>query len=83
MAATLTGAQAFQPALVTRPASLYRSVSPAARLRLTAFARVPPNQAAKPTSWRARDGKLRTMSFLFEVVYYYGLYTQVCSVEPR
>ena len=29
MAAALTGVQASQPALVTRPAVLYRSVSPA------------------------------------------------------
>src|SRR4051795_10841510 len=67
MAAALTGVQRFQPALVTAPTFLSLPASAAAAFRATALARVPPNQAARPTSWRERDSVLRAMAELLRV----------------
>src|SRR3954452_9886386 len=67
MAAALTGVQRFQPALVTAPTDLSLPASAAAAFRATALARVPPNQAARPTSWRERDSVLRAMAELLRV----------------
>src|SRR4051812_5536038 len=61
MAAALTGVQRSQPALVTRPVAASLPASPAAALRATALASVPPNQAERPRSWSVRDRVLRAM----------------------
>src|SRR5206468_3414266 len=60
----LTGVHRFQPTLATRPVLFWPVASPAAALRATALASVPPNQAARPRSWKARDRVLRAMMSL-------------------
>src|SRR3954470_20420313 len=55
IAAALTGVHLFQPVLATRPVLSGSVVSAAAGVSATALARVPPNQAASPTSCRERD----------------------------
>src|SRR4029453_5579975 len=60
MATALIGVQASQPVLATRPALLGSDVWPAALLSATAFANVPPNQAARPRSCSNREGKFGT-----------------------
>ena len=50
MAAVFTGVHRSQPTLATAPVPLGESASAA-----DALASVPPNQAARPTSWSERD----------------------------
>src|SRR3954452_5672866 len=67
IAAALTGVHRSQPALATAPVALSLPASAAAALRATALARVPPNQAARPTSCSERDRVLGAMAGLLEM----------------
>src|SRR4051794_14231511 len=64
MAAPLTGVQWSQPALATAPRSVEPPACAAAGFRATALARVPPNQAARPTSCIEREIVSRAITFL-------------------
>src|SRR4051794_10546901 len=64
MAAAFTGVHRFHPSLATAPESAGSIVAPAARFRATAFASVPPNQAASPTSCRDLVTVLATAKLL-------------------
>src|SRR3954454_20410682 len=55
IAAALTGVHLSHPVLATRPVPLAESAWAEAGLSATALARVPPNQAARPTSCRDRE----------------------------
>ena len=61
MAAPLTGVHRSQPAFTTRPVLAWSAACPAAALRATALARVPPNHAARPTSCSERETVLVDM----------------------
>src|SRR4051794_30681079 len=62
MAAALTGVHLSQPAFTTRPVLAWSAAFPAAALRATALARVPPNHAARPTSCSERETVLVDMA---------------------
>src|SRR4051794_41543502 len=62
MAAALTGVHRSQPAFTTRPVLAWSAAFPAAALRATALARVPPNHAARPTSCSERETVLVDMA---------------------
>src|SRR4029450_10969321 len=64
MPARLTGVQRFQPASATRSRCLGSSTWAAAPLRPTAPISEPPNQVARPRSWRERETVLSAVTAL-------------------
>src|SRR3954452_7991769 len=64
IAAALTGVHRSQPALVTAPVLEALPASAAAAFSATALASVPPNQADRPTSCRARERVRRAIRVL-------------------